>query len=114
MVTSLIIANIKRRKISIQLSDGGELRIENPEGNQRQGDGDFVFHDSFGRGFIELTPVPPKIKVHGLGTRTNGNGQTMPHSIAYNKDIFNLFGTEHYNCLLYTSPSPRDGLLSRM
>ena len=25
-----------------------------------------------------------------------------------------LLSTEHFNCLLYTSPSPRDGLLSRM
>ena len=24
------------------------------------------------------------------------------------------WGTQPYNCLLYTSPSPRDGLLSRM
>ena len=29
--------------------------------------------------------------------------------------VGNLLGAEHYtSCLLYTSPSPRDGLLSRM
>ena len=29
-------------------------------------------------------------------------------------DINHMLDTLGYNCLLYTSPSPRDGLLSRM
>jgi hypothetical protein len=41
--------------------------------------------------------VSPKLEVHGLGTRNTGNEQTMPYSIAYNKDICNLFGSEHNN-----------------
>ena len=73
-------------------ADGGELRIESPEGNQRQGDDDFVFDDSFGRGFTELTPVSPKFKVHGLGTRKTGNGHTVPNIVAYSQDIRSLFG----------------------
>ena len=35
---------------------------------------------------------------------------------AYDVFVFDseLHHVENYNCLLYTSPSPRDGLLSRM
>ena len=33
----------------------------------------------------------------------------------FNRDVTNLFfRITHKTCLLYTSPSPRDGLLSRM
>ena len=45
--------------------------------------------------------------------------QSLPDSVAYN--LATKFGNEHIPhdeihtiCLLYTSPSPRDGLLSRM
>ena len=31
-----------------------------------------------------------------------------------NGDLVRAFGAINYACLLYTSPSPRDGLLSRM
>ena len=33
---------------------------------------------------------------------------------ASHKAVFNCPNHHNYNCLLYTSPSPRDGLLSRM
>ena len=57
------------------------------------------------------------INVYGGGT-LDGNGQAWYD--LYAKDIyilrpilFGLIGAEGA-CLLYTSPSPRDGLLSRM
>ena len=49
-------------------------------------------------------------------------GSAIAADLAENHDIF-LIGRDEsklkeqadkYNCLLYTSPSPRDGLLSRM
>ena len=30
------------------------------------------------------------------------------------EEMFEKYAGEYFNCLLYTSPSPRDGLLSRM
>ena len=37
-----------------------------------------------------------------------------PDSEKVDKTFSLLIGTKSYGCLLYTSPSPRDGLLSRM
>ena len=36
------------------------------------------------------------------------------NDLNYEKDSKERMPWEHYICLLYTSPSPRDGLLSRM
>ena len=44
------------------------------------------------------------IKVKGEETRVNDNGGKLV-------DLIDELG---WDCLLYTSPSPRDGLLSRM
>ena len=38
------------------------------------------------------------------------NKETLNNHIDYNRD----FNYDYFGCLLYTSPSPRDGLLSRM
>ena len=40
----------------------------------------------------------------------------IEHSMCKNQSekLWNLLNSEDYVCLLYTSPSPRDGLLSRM
>ena len=59
--------------------------------------------------------MSPKLEVHGLGTRKTGNEQTIQLSLSYNKDIFNLFGTEHNNSALARGGSSRLGnhLLSR-
>ena len=40
----------------------------------------------------------------------------LPRELVLSQTIVfeNDFSIEHCNCLLYTSPSPRDGLLSRM
>ena len=37
-----------------------------------------------------------------------------PYLISDPRDYNKLLASDWYNCLLYTSPSPRDGLLSRM
>ena len=69
-----------------------------------------------------------QVKAHGLGLKFNWN--EIPHDIGNNANmIFNQTATGVWSmdanlrqalqnavnvCLLYTSPSPRDGLLSRM
>ena len=40
--------------------------------------------------------------------------QKMVHWPDYPNDPNQAYGYNDYTCLLYTSPSPRDGLLSRM
>ena len=47
------------------------------------------------------------------GTAGTTNALFNAYSIAANT-TFQWKGTQIMNCLLYTSPSPRDGLLSRM
>ena len=46
--------------------------------------------------------------------RLFGQWQGKPSGFTNGRDRSFHFGTKDYNCLLYTSPSPRDGLLSRM
>ena len=41
-------------------------------------------------------------------------GNTHTHSLWSDGNDFPEMIAKYYNCLLYTSPSPRDGLLSRM
>ena len=55
-----------------------------------------------------------KLRIDGIQERVRGYGYTDD-----GKDINGYYlqtdnYTLYYNCLLYTSPSPRDGLLSRM
>ena len=41
--------------------------------------------------------------------------ETVNNDLSHNKVIFKILQkSKHTFCLLYTSPSPRDGLLSRM
>ena len=57
-------------------------------------------------GYIgDLTLDLQSIKVAATGYRTVTDSH--PHSVTKTYEL-------PYNCLLYTSPSPRDGLLSRM
>ena len=49
--------------------------------------------------------APPLIRLTDLGIR-QVDGEVM--------EAINAFGANRWHCLLYTSPSPRDGLLSRM
>ena len=58
----------------------------------------FVFHD-------ELDLVLPKVKFKYSGSSAGHNGI---------KSIDKNISNKYFSCLLYTSPSPRDGLLSRM
>ena len=41
-------------------------------------------------------------------------GATIAHELAKEGADVTLLEQRYYTCLLYTSPSPRDGLLSRM
>ena len=53
--------------------------------------GDVDFTDAYGDSYTEVVPIPPSTRRPGVAQATVPIG-----------------------CLLYTSPSPRDGLLSRM
>ena len=46
-------------------------------------------------------------------TATNGTSVVLASGAATN-DLVNIYAFKSFTCLLYTSPSPRDGLLSRM
>ena len=64
---------------------------------------------------ISLTPLVPTLinltKENNCKTLLDyGCGKAIP----YDKDKCNEMGLKNTVCLLYTSPSPRDGLLSRM
>ena len=48
-----------------------------------------------------------------LGVRDGTDGDFIAHVIRRN-DSKGTDGVQSWHCLLYTSPSPRDGLLSRM
>ena len=52
--------------------------------------------------------TPPKLSLDYLGRQTYGDGTKVLRD-----DVLGD-STRHYACLVYTSPSPRDGLLSRM
>ena len=60
-------------------------------------------------------------KISGGGIQEPATNVTELNSLVSwsflpNDNIYNSTGQQrtYYNCLLYTSPSPRDGLLSRM
>ena len=54
-----------------------------------------------------------KVLSNGFEVPISGTG-TIPFDIQLLKDLGLREEELFYNCLLYTSPSPRDGLLSRM
>ena len=62
--------------------------------------------------------VVTDITVHAqsAGTQVQQNGQTydVTTTQTYNNTGINHFNTYNVGCLLYTSPSPRDGATSRM
>ena len=60
--------------------------------------------DLFGPGNAKL-PLPPMLMFDRITEINENNGAFNKGSLKAELDI---------NCLLYTSPSPRDGLLSRM
>ena len=81
--------------------------------------------------FLEKKPSLAELsdKLFQLGHEHEIEGEVLDLEITPNRgDCLSLKGlardlnhfyqadldTEHYDCLLYTSPSPRDGLLSRM
>ena len=72
-------------------------------------------------GNTEMTVTDDGVRVHGNltidGTQTIVNTTTLSvedNIIEVNRNVSSNAGMPTYSCLLYTSPSPRDGLLSRM
>ena len=64
---------------------------------------------------IVLKQDAPKEKIHEFCTELEGMGLQINDSKGSDTHILGLIGdTKAIACLLYTSPSPRDGLLSRM
>ena len=70
---------------------------------------------------IDLQPVGAVVKTSEIGQAVSSGAVDMGHWVTaywYGKNAAaSLFGTGPsygMSCLLYTSPSPRDGLLSRM
>ena len=57
--------------------------------------------------------VPPKVWTHVAGTFDGAKGIVVVSLIKLHQNSFHSIVYSKF-CLLYTSPSPRDGLLSRM
>ena len=57
-------------------------------------------------------PVDDSVNAQDFISSIQGDVETTPEIETPEK--IGEFETESYFCLLYTSPSPRDGLLSRM
>ena len=59
-----------------------------------------------------------KVMMHDLKIGVLGGGQLgrmlAQEAVSWNLRLFFMDKASDYPCLLYTSPSPRDGLLSRM
>ena len=67
---------------------------------------DTVLHPDW---VIPIAPRRQVLTAHSLGLKA---GQIA--AIAPREEARLFTANEHITCLLYTSPSPRDGLLSRM
>ena len=52
--------------------------------------------------------------VDGRISKMKFTATELAHYMAPGVNLGNTMEACHWNCLLYTSPSPRDGLLSRM
>ena len=68
---------------------------------------------------IKLAGGPDNIEAYGkaavVGTEGEiEHGSAFTHTLRFGNFYRNAVGAKSYLCLLYTSPSPRDGLLSRM
>ena len=64
-------------------------------------------HNPLAYATVALTPMSGGGKAYATTTDEEGRARFTLPANTYNADI-------SYICLLYTSPSPRDGLLSRM
>ena len=79
----------------------------------------FVASNEIESGTLSAFEVCKNLRAAGKGNGARGylmNGQlTNQAAVQRSKDVYDVIGMDMCNfCLLYTSPSPRDGLLSRM
>ena len=78
---------------------------------------DEIFKRGTCRHFKELTPVAKEdlltLVKAGMQARACGNQEAREFIIVTRDDLVKAI-SHNSLCLLYTSPSPRDGLLSRM
>ena len=114
----------------IKIDEDGKIKISRKDdlarGLQAAADG---VEKAFGRGFGNVAPVEFKIFAQGgeveieeetddLGIMDLMRDQGIEYgeqvSNAQNDEPLERLFEEFLDCLLYTSPSPRDGLLSRM
>ena len=82
---------------------------------ERTGFGEFLFYDWIRDGEIVLESNP--ILVAGANFGCGSSREHAPWALqdfGFDAIIAPSFADIFYSCLLYTSPSPRDGLLSRM
>ena len=103
----------------------GVFSWEDNVGEANRGKWNDNAENGFYRGIIEVTSNPGLVGLetsiyHGKEeslvnvtvVRTQGSDGVL--SIDYDTVDISAIAGEDYDCLLYTSPSPRDGLLSRM
>ena len=70
-----------------------------------------LMHLAFIASVVSSPAFADKYNFYFAQSAEDSNSDGIPDSNAMNVKIIN---TSTYTCLLYTSPSPRDGLLSRM
>ena len=64
-------------------------------------------------GIVEIDPLESRLEIY-YETSTSGLISELNAAIAAGSSATPTTPTPKHTCLLYTSPSPRDGLLSRM
>ena len=110
-----IFLNNRRSFESDVVSNGDVLILKKPK-NKRNKIGnigvhvDIVFEDEY----IIVANKPAGIAVNGNRKKTLENVIATLTKKSSQKDALSQPVAAHRICLLYTSPSPRDGLLSRM
>ena len=73
-----------------------------------------IYNKDIGAFVNEETPDVVAPQFEKLEWAAQNPGTTMPYNPQLINELLTVMKTPDSTCLLYTSPSPRDGLLSRM